>query len=48
MWGDRLAADPVGEHYAISVGGPIYRIEPRQAEYASILRSACAGLERQA
>ena len=35
-----------GEHYAISVGGPIYRIEPRQAEYASILRSACAGLER--
>lgn len=37
-----------GEHYAISVGGPIYRIEPRQAEYASILRSACAGLERQA
>ena len=32
-----------GEHYAISVGGPIYRIEPRQAEYASILRRPAPG-----
>ena len=36
-----------GEHYAISVGGPIYRIEPRQEEYARILRAACTGLEQQ-
>ncbi|KOQ38819.1 IclR family transcriptional regulator, partial [Achromobacter xylosoxidans] len=36
-----------GEHYAISVGGPIYRIEPCQEEYARILRSACTGLEQQ-
>ncbi|KOF52457.1 MULTISPECIES: IclR family transcriptional regulator [unclassified Achromobacter] len=37
-----------GEHYAISVGGPIYRIEPRQEEYARILRAACTALEQQA
>jgi len=36
-----------GEHYAISVGGPIYRIEPHQEEYARILRAACTGLEQQ-
>ena len=36
-----------GEHYAISVGGPIYRIEPCQEEYARILRAACTGLEQQ-
>ena len=37
-----------GEHYAISVGGPIYRIEPEQESYARILRAACTGLEQQA
>ncbi len=37
-----------GEHYAISVGGPIYRIEPHQEEYARILRAACTALEHQA
>lgn len=37
-----------GEHYAISVGGPIYRIEPQQEAYARILRSACTALEQQA
>jgi len=37
-----------GEHYAISVGGPIYRIEPEQETYARILRAACTGLEQQA
>ena len=37
-----------GEHYAISVGGPIYRIEPQQEAYARILRAACTGLEQQA
>jgi len=36
-----------GEHYAISVGGPIYRIEPHQEDYARILRAACTGLEQQ-
>lgn len=35
-----------GEHYAISVGGPVYRIEPRQQQYADILRAACAALEQ--
>ncbi|OZI52764.1 IclR family transcriptional regulator [Bordetella genomosp. 5] len=35
-----------GEVYAISVGGPIYRIEPNQAAYASILRAACTALEQ--
>lgn len=35
-----------GEHYAISVGGPVYRIEPRQQAYASILRAACSALEQ--
>jgi len=35
-----------GEIYAISVGGPIYRIEPRQHEYARILRAACTALEQ--
>ncbi|CAB3652240.1 MULTISPECIES: IclR family transcriptional regulator [Achromobacter] len=37
-----------GEHYAISVGGPIYRIEPQQEAYARILRAACTALEQQA
>lgn len=37
-----------GEHYAISVGGPIYRIEPHQEDYARILRAACTALEHQA
>lgn len=35
-----------GETYAISVGGPVYRIEPKQEEYAKILRAACTALER--
>ncbi|WP_459618415.1 IclR family transcriptional regulator [Bordetella sp. 2513F-2] len=35
-----------GETYAISVGGPLYRIEPRQQEYARILRAACTALEQ--
>lgn len=35
-----------GETYAISVGGPIYRLEPRQEECARVLRAACAGLEQ--
>ncbi|AHV93385.1 IclR family transcriptional regulator [Bordetella holmesii] len=35
-----------GENYSISVGGPVYRIEPQQAAYASILRSACTALEQ--
>ncbi|OWT75483.1 MULTISPECIES: IclR family transcriptional regulator [unclassified Achromobacter] len=35
-----------GERYAISVGAPVYRVEPNQAAYASILRAACAALER--
>jgi Transcriptional regulator len=33
-----------GEPYAISIGGPIHRIEPRQAEYAQLLRQACESL----
>lgn len=37
-----------GEHYAISVGAPVYRIEPNQAAYAGILRAACTALERSA
>ncbi|MBO1111072.1 IclR family transcriptional regulator [Bordetella petrii] len=35
-----------GEVYAISVGGPVYRIEPQQQEYARILRAACTALEQ--
>lgn len=35
-----------GETYAISVGGPVYRLEPRQEECARILRAACTGLEQ--
>lgn len=35
-----------GETYAISVGGPVYRIEPQQQEYARILRAACTALEQ--
>lgn len=35
-----------GIQYAISIGGPVYRIEPHQQEYARILRAACAGLEQ--
>lgn len=35
-----------GEHYAISIGGPVQRIEPRQQEYAALLREACAALEQ--
>ena len=35
-----------GEIYAISVGGPVYRIEPQQREYARILRAACTALEQ--
>ncbi|MCD0504628.1 IclR family transcriptional regulator [Bordetella petrii] len=35
-----------GETYAISVGGPVYRIEPQQEEYARILRAACTALEQ--
>jgi DNA-binding IclR family transcriptional regulator len=37
-----------GEHYAISVGAPVYRIEPNQEAYARILRAACAALEQHA
>ncbi|OZI20721.1 IclR family transcriptional regulator [Bordetella genomosp. 9] len=37
-----------GEHYAISVGAPVYRIEPNQDAYARILRAACAALEQNA
>ena len=35
-----------GEYYAISVGAPIYRIEPNQHTYAGILRAACTALEQ--
>jgi DNA-binding IclR family transcriptional regulator len=35
-----------GEHYAISVGAPVYRIEPNQEHYARILRAACTALEQ--
>lgn len=35
-----------GETYAISVGGPVYRIEPQQQAYARILRAACTALEQ--
>jgi DNA-binding IclR family transcriptional regulator len=35
-----------GEHYAISVGAPVYRIEPNQEQYARILRAACTALEQ--
>ena len=35
-----------GERYAISVGAAYFRVEPNQAAYASILRAACAALER--
>jgi DNA-binding IclR family transcriptional regulator len=35
-----------GETYAISVGGPVYRLEPRQEECASVLRAACTALEQ--
>jgi len=41
-WPVRLS----GEAYAISVGGPIYRLEPRQEECARVLRAACSGLEQ--
>ncbi|ANN68876.1 IclR family transcriptional regulator [Bordetella bronchialis] len=37
-----------GEYYAISVGAPVYRIEPNQEAYARILRAACAALEQNA
>lgn len=36
-----------GEGYAISVGGPVYRIEPQQETYARILRAACTALEQE-
>ncbi|WP_144635264.1 IclR family transcriptional regulator [Bordetella genomosp. 13] len=35
-----------GEHYAISIGGPVQRIEPRQEEYARLLRQAADLLEQ--
>lgn len=37
-----------GEAYAISIGAPVYRIEPNQEAYAKILRAACVGLEQRA
>jgi len=41
-WPVRLS----GENYAISIAGPVYRIEPHLERYASILRAACASLEK--
>jgi len=35
-----------GEWYAISIAGPVYRIEPNLERYAAMLRTACATLER--
>ena len=41
-WPVRLS----GESYAISIAGPVYRIEPHLERYAAILRAACAALEK--
>ncbi|MEN7527349.1 MULTISPECIES: IclR family transcriptional regulator [unclassified Cupriavidus] len=41
-WPVRLS----GESYAISIAGPVYRIEPHLERYAAILRAACASLEK--
>lgn len=35
-----------GETYAISVGGPVYRLASRQEECARVLRAACTALEQ--
>ncbi|MEI2416317.1 IclR family transcriptional regulator [Orrella sp. JC864] len=35
-----------GEAYAISIGAPVYRIEPNQQAYAKMLRAACIALEQ--
>ncbi len=35
-----------GEAYAISIGAPVYRIEPNQEHYANMLRAACVALEQ--
>ena len=35
-----------GETYAISLAGPRYRIEPKQDEFARMLRAACIVLEQ--
>jgi hypothetical protein len=41
-WPVRLS----GECYAISIAGPVYRIEPHLDRYAPMLRAACAALEK--
>jgi DNA-binding IclR family transcriptional regulator len=41
-WPVRLS----GECYAISIAGPVYRIEPHLERYAAMLRAACASLEK--
>ncbi|CAG2135506.1 IclR family transcriptional regulator [Cupriavidus plantarum] len=41
-WPVRLS----GECYAISIAGPVYRIEPNIERFSAILRTACATLER--
>jgi len=41
-WPVRLS----GEFYAISIAGPVYRIEPHLERYAAMLRAACASLEK--
>lgn len=41
-WPVRLS----GECYAISIAGPVYRIEPHLDRYAPMLRAACASLEK--
>lgn len=41
-WPVRLS----GECYALSIAGPVYRIEPHLERYAAILRAACASLEK--
>jgi len=35
-----------GEYYAISIGGPVQRIEPQQEAFSAILRKTCADLEQ--
>ncbi len=40
-WPLRIA----GQAYAISVAGPRYRVEPRMAELAAMLRAACRSIE---
>lgn len=41
-WPVRLS----GECYAISIAGPVYRIEPNLERYSAMLRTACATLEK--